>query len=91
MTCVGDVPLSMVDACGEQVDVVLRDVLHVPQYDVNLLSVERATCHDATFKFEQNKACVTLSNGVNVNLQRDGRLYKLPLEGNHMTFSSYKE
>ena len=85
---VGDVPLSMVDASGAKVNVVLRDVLHVPEYDVNLLSVEWATSHDATFKFEQNKACMTLSKGIKVNLQRDGRLYKLPLERNPMTFSN---
>ncbi len=34
---------------------------------------------------------MTHSNGIKVNLQRDGRLYKLPLERNPMTFSSNKE
>ena len=40
---VGDVAITIKDEQGFDVSIVLHDVLHVPEYDVNLLSVTRAT------------------------------------------------
>lgn len=71
----GDVRVNL-EADGELVEVVLKNVLYVPEYNVNLLSVMSASQRGSTFVFDSNPRIV-LPDGTNVKMRETDKLYHL--------------
>ena len=58
---------------------VLRIVLYVPNYEVNLLSVNRCVKFGHKFTFNKNKAKLMLNHGPRVDLTEDSGLFYLKI------------
>ena len=58
---------------------VLRNVLFVANYEVNLLSVNRCVKFGHKFTFNKNDAKLMLSHGPQVDLIEDSRLFYLKI------------
>ena len=66
---VGDVPIT--------VELILRNVLYVPNYKVNLLSVNKAVNFDHRFIFTDSRARMTLNDGREIYLTKNSGLFFL--------------
>ncbi|CAB4033966.1 Retrovirus-related Pol poly from transposon TNT 1-94 [Paramuricea clavata] len=58
---------------------VLRNVLYVPNYEVNLFSVNRSVRFGHKFVFNKSEAKLTLNHGPQVNLTEDSGLFYLKI------------
>ena len=58
-------------------EMVLRNVLYVPSYEVNLLSVNTAVSFGHRFIFHESKARMVLNDGHEINLKKDTGLFFL--------------
>ena len=56
----------------------LRNVLFVPVYTSNLLSVSRCTEWGHSFTFEKRNSCMKLQTGTRVKLTQENNLFYLP-------------
>ena len=56
----------------------LKNVLCVPDYSSNLLSVSRCTEWGHSFTFERGNSCMKLQKGTRVKLTQDNNLFYLP-------------
>ena len=60
---IGDVPITVELKDGKTAELVLRNVLYVPNYKVNFLSVNKAVNFDHRFIFNDSRARMVLSDG----------------------------
>ena len=58
---------------------VLRNVLYVTNYEVNLLSVNRCVKFGHKFTFNKNNAKLMLNHGPRVDLTKDSGLFYLKI------------
>ena len=56
----------------------LKNVLCVPDYSSNLLSVSRCTDWGHSFTFERGNSCMKLQKGTRVKLTQENNLFYLP-------------
>ena len=56
----------------------LKNVLCVPDYSSNLLSVSRCTEWGHSFPFERGNSCMELQKGTRVKLTQENKLFYLP-------------
>ena len=78
---IGDVPVKLHLKNGKEEEMVLRNVLYVPNYveEVNLLSVNRCIKFGHKFMFNKNDAKLMLSRGPQVDLIEDSGLFYLKI------------
>ena len=74
---IGDVPITVQLKDGKMAEMVLRNVLYVPSYEVNLLSVNTAVSFGHRFIFHESKARMVLNDGHEINLKKDTGLFFL--------------
>ena len=72
---IGDVPITVQLKNEKKTKLCLRDVLYVPSYKVNLLSVDKAVSFGHQFIFHENEARMILNDGREINLIKDGGLF----------------
>ena len=72
---IGNVPVKLHLKNGKEEEMVLRNVLYVPNYEVNLLSVNRCVKFGHKFTFNKNYAKLMLSHGPQVDLIEDSGLH----------------
>ena len=75
----GDVPVKLYLKNGKEEEMVLRNVLYVPNYEVNLLSVNRCVKFGLKFTFNKNNAKLMLNHGPRVDLTEDSGLFYLKI------------
>ena len=73
----GTVKCKMNDVNGEEVEVELKDVLCVPQYQSNLLSVRTSTERNVKFSFTADAAAIEFADGTRVRACTREGLYIL--------------
>ena len=76
---IGDVPITVELKDGKTAELVLRNVLYVPNYKVNFLSVNKAVNFDHRFIFNDNRARMVLSDGREIYLTKNSGLFVLRL------------
>ena len=76
---IGDVPVKLYLKNGKEEEMVLRNVLYVPNYEVNLLSVNRCVKFGHKFTFNKNSAKLMLNHGPRVDLTEDSGLFYLKI------------
>ena len=74
---IGDVPVKLHLKNGKEEEMVLRNVLYVPNYEVNLLSVNRSVRFGYKFIFNKSEAKLRLNHGPQVDLTEDSGLFYL--------------
>ena len=74
---IGDVPITVQLKNEKMAEMVLRNVLYVPSYEVNLLSVNTAVSFGHRFIFHESKARMVLNDGHEINLKKDTGLFFL--------------
>ena len=74
---IGDVPITVQLKDGKMAELTLRNVLYVPNYKVNLLSVNKAIKFGHRFIFNDSKARMVLSDVREINLRKDTGLFFL--------------
>ena len=65
---IGDVPITVQLKDGKMAEMVLRNVLYIPSYQVNILSVKTAVSFGHRFIFHESKARMVL----NADLEKSG-------------------
>ena len=76
---VGDVPVKLHLKDGKEEEMILRNVLYVPTYEVNLLSVNRSVKFGHKFIFNESKAKLMLNHGPQVDLTEENGLFYLKI------------
>ena len=76
---IGDVPVKLHLKNGKEEEMVLRNVFHVPNYEVNLLSVNRWVKFGHKFTFKKNDAKLMLGHDPQVDLIEDSGLFYLKI------------
>ncbi|CAB3994020.1 Retrovirus-related Pol poly from transposon TNT 1-94 [Paramuricea clavata] len=76
---IGDVPVKLHLKNGKEEEMVLRNVLYVPNYEVNLLSVNRSVRFGHKFVFNKSEAKLRLNYGPQVDLTEDSGLFYLKI------------
>ena len=76
---VGDVPVKLHLKDGKEEEMILRNVLYVPTYEVNLLSVNRSVKFGHKFIFSESKAKLMLNHGPQVDLTKENGLFYLKI------------
>ena len=76
---IGDVPVKLHLKNGKEEEMVLRNVLYVPNYEVNLLSVNRSVRFGHKFIFNKSEAKLRLNHGPQVDLTEDSGLFYLKI------------
>ena len=76
---VGDVPVKLHLKDGKEEEMILRNVLYVPTYEVNLLSVNRSVKFGHKFIFNESKAKLMLTHGPQVDLTEENGLFYLKI------------
>ena len=74
---IGDMPIKVQLKDGKMAEMILRNVLYVPSYEVNLLSVNTAVSFGHRFIFHESKARMVLNDGHEINLKKDTGLFFL--------------
>ena len=74
---IGDVPITVELKDGKTTELILRNVLYVPNYKVNLLSVNKAVNFDHRFIFNDSRARMVLSDGREIHLTKNSCLFFL--------------
>ena len=74
---IGDVPITVELKDGKTTELILRNVLYVPNYKVNLLSVNKAVNFDHRFIFDDGRARMVLSDGREIHLTKNSGLFFL--------------
>ena len=74
---IGDVPITVELKDGKTTELILRNVLYVPNYKVNLLSVNKAVNFDHRFIFNDSRARMVLSDGRDIHLTKNSGLFFL--------------
>ena len=64
---------------GKEEEMILRNVLYVPTYEVNLLSVNRSIKFGHEFIFNESKAKLMLNHGPQVDLTEENGLFYLKI------------
>ena len=64
---------------GKEEEMILRNVLYVPTYEVNLLSVNRSVKFGHKFIFNESKAKLMLNHGPQVDLTKENGLFYLKI------------
>ena len=77
---IGDVLITVQSNSGNMVDLILRNVLYVPNYKVCLLSVNKAVNFGHRFIFNDNKARMVLNDGREINLTKNTGLFFLEVK-----------
>ena len=76
---VGDVPVKLHLKDGKEEEMILRNFLYVPTYEVNLLSVNRSIKFGHKFIFNESKAKLMLNHGPQVDLTEENGLFYLKI------------
>ena len=76
---VGDVPVKLHLKDGKEEEMILRNVLYVPTYEVHLLSVNRSIKFGHKFIFNESKAKLMLNHGPQVDLTEENGLFYLKI------------
>jgi hypothetical protein len=74
---IGDVPITVELKDGKIAELILRNVLYVPNYKVNLLSVDKAVNFGHQFIFNHSRARMVLSDRREINLTKNSGLFFL--------------
>ncbi len=74
---IGDVPITVQLKDRKMAEMVLRNVLYVPSYKVNLLSVDTAVSFGHRFIFHDSQARMVLNDAREINLKKDTGLFFL--------------
>ena len=74
---IGDVSVKLHLKNGKEEEMILRNVLYVPNYEVNLLSVNRSVKFGHKFIFKKGEAKLILNHGPHVDLSEDTGLFYL--------------
>ena len=74
---IGDVPITVELNNGKMADLILRNVLYVPNYKVNLLSVNKAVNFGHKFMFNDSRARMVLNDGREIHLTKNFGLFFL--------------
>ena len=77
---IGNVPITVELNKGKVVELILRNVLYVPNYKVNLLSVNKAVNFGHRFIFNDSKARMVLDDGREINLTKNTGLFFLKVK-----------
>ena len=77
---IGDVLITVQSNSGDMVELVLRNVLYVPNYKVCLLSVNKAVNFGHRFIFNDSKATMVLNDGRECNLKKNTGLFFLEVK-----------
>ena len=77
---IGNVPITVELNNGKVVELILRNVLYVPNYKVNLLSVNKAVNFGHRFIFNDSKARMVLNDGREINLTKNTGLFFLKVK-----------
>ena len=77
---IGNVPITVELNNRNVVELILRKVLYVPNYKVNLLSVNKAVNFDHRFIFNDSKARMVLNDGREINLTKNTSLFLLKVK-----------
>ena len=72
----GDAEFTLIESTGKLVKVVLKDVLYIPSYPHNILSVQAAARFGAEVTFKKGEGKLT-HNGITFNIAENNRLYYL--------------
>ncbi|XP_046841830.1 uncharacterized protein LOC124435942 [Xenia sp. Carnegie-2017] len=67
---IGDVPVKLLLKNGEEVEMVVQNILYGPNYEVNLLSVNRAVKFGHNFVFKESEANLMLNHGPGIALNK---------------------
>ena len=70
-------PIAVELKDGKTTELILRNVLYVPNYKVNLLSVNKAVNFDHRFIFNDSRARMVLSDGREIHLRKNSGLFFL--------------
>lgn len=73
----GDAKVSVLDANGNDKQVILKNALCIPSYDQNIFSVQAATENGASVKFTPNHAVLQAPDGTEFSVSKSGKLYYL--------------
>ena len=76
---VSDVPVKLHLKDGKEEEMILRNVLYVPTYEVNLLSVNRSVKFGHKFIFNESKAKLMLNHGPQVDVTEENGLFYLKI------------
>ena len=74
-TAKGDAKITLLDSNGNSRDVVLRDVLVIPSYKQNIISVSRITHNGGQVSSSKNKCHIVSKDGIHFPIKQSGRLY----------------
>ena len=77
---IGDVLITVQSNSGNMVELILRNVLCVPNYKVCLLSVNKAVNFGHRFIFNDSKARMVLNDGREINLTKNTGLFFLEVK-----------
>ena len=77
---IGDVLITVQSNSGNMVELILRNVLYVPNYKVCLLSVNKAVNFGHRFIFNDSKARMVLNDGCKINLTKNTGLFFLEVK-----------